>query len=564
MALRALLPHVRPKRGRRKPEEDDVNKSPSQRPRLDSPALADEFVHEKVDGLDPWSAHPDGRHPFFFPDPSRLGAPPVPTSWSAGDALQTPLTTYPQSAITPSTRAGFWENEPRSAVTPSKSKGTGRRHGPKVLSSAWRSGSGGSGKTRGRPPINRPQVGGSSEGPFFTFPSEAAGPTRPSPSQNSGIPVPPQPRPTSAAGSNVALSGRQVAAQASKASSCQLTPPNPPHQEATAATSSSKLSAVPARISIFQCSSHPPNRPPPRPAKPSGLSLQVPQRPTGCVRLATPPPVVMVNGQTAGSGVSTGQDHGQGAPHVASQAAPAIGLGIGSGPASYLYNQADGLAHIQFCADAPLIPGPPTTPGAGPPSLMATALPSSTPNSGPAALSPVQPTEAEDRTNVAEIEAFFADEMLQANWFDNQDKQIPPASLEEIKAIIDTILERLLKGAPTKQMFLINLAALAGGKFLMTNRKLKITRLLEESDRTTYTCQWELRYGGVKGTLDMKDTVLHEKWKKHSDENLQVETESLQISEWEKRYKELLEVVRAKDRRLVDLKTKWLKSLKDE
>ena len=32
MALRALLPHIKPKRGRRKPGEDDMGKSPSQRP----------------------------------------------------------------------------------------------------------------------------------------------------------------------------------------------------------------------------------------------------------------------------------------------------------------------------------------------------------------------------------------------------------------------------------------------------------------------------------------------------------------------------------------------------
>ena len=282
------------------------------------------------------------------------------------------------------------------------------------------------------------------------------------------------------------------------------------------------------------------------------------------MRLASPPPVVLVNGQTTGSAVATGQDHGHGAPHGSSQAAPGIGLEIGSGPASYLQNQADGLAHVQFCADSPLIPSPPRTQTAGPPSFAATALPPSTQNSGPVAPSPAQSTEAEDRTNIAEIEAFFADEMLQANWFDNQGKKIPPASLEEIRAVIDTTLERLRKGAPTKQVFLINLAALAGAKFLMTNRRLSITRV-EESDRTTYTCQWELRYGGVKATLDTKDTVLHEKWKKHPEENRQVEEpESLHTSEWERRYKELLEVIKAKDRRLVDLKTKLLKSLRDE
>src|SRR3954466_647621 len=48
LALRALLPETRPKRGRRKAEDrdddGDLGKSPSQRPRLSSPTLSEDFM----------------------------------------------------------------------------------------------------------------------------------------------------------------------------------------------------------------------------------------------------------------------------------------------------------------------------------------------------------------------------------------------------------------------------------------------------------------------------------------------------------------------------------------
>ncbi|KAK8086852.1 hypothetical protein PG994_001826 [Apiospora phragmitis] len=150
MALRALLPQIRPRRGRRKPE-DDLNKSPSQRPKL-SPPLSGE-----TRATEPWTAHPDGGRTFMFPPPDQLRSSilPGPNSTWNHDVSQTPLSAYPQSAMTP-VNGRFWADEPRSALTPSRAKLLSRRHGAKVVSSAWRSGGAGTGgKTRGRPPINR-------------------------------------------------------------------------------------------------------------------------------------------------------------------------------------------------------------------------------------------------------------------------------------------------------------------------------------------------------------------------------------------------------------------------
>lgn len=193
MALRALLPQIKPKRGRRKPDDDDTGKSPSQRP---SP-LHDEYpasahpASARPDMNEPWSAHPEGRGSVFLfpptPDPMRLSAS-LQSSWATNDVAQTPLTAYPASAITPMTRNAFWAdpNEPKSAISPPKARSTSRRHGAKVVSSAWR-GIGSTGKTRGRPPINR---GGNPDGPFSAFPAISENPTfkLPSPTPERQIP----------------------------------------------------------------------------------------------------------------------------------------------------------------------------------------------------------------------------------------------------------------------------------------------------------------------------------------------------------------------------------------
>lgn len=181
LALRALLPETRPKRGRRKAEDreedGDLGKSPSQRPRLDSPTLSEDFMIARASLLaennTPATAHP-GFHqsfddrivPFSATDPRA----PYPNAfrWGAPDDAQTPMTAYPRSAITPSSdRSQLWNDGSRSAITPNKARSR-RRHGPAV-SSAWPSNgaTSSSGKLRGRPPSNRSVT----DGPFSTFPA---------------------------------------------------------------------------------------------------------------------------------------------------------------------------------------------------------------------------------------------------------------------------------------------------------------------------------------------------------------------------------------------------------
>lgn len=177
LAIRALDPSFRPKRGRRRnseTEQDDHNEpeARSKQQRL-------------MDSAAPMSALPFGAHPDGYNDPwavasavtpqsfapwssrapaSAVSAAPSQLRWQLG---QTPATPHPMSAI-PSSMAAHIESafdEPKSAVTPSSRKR--RRNGPAV-SSAWPSANAPGAKPRGRPPASR----NVQDGPFGTFPAD--------------------------------------------------------------------------------------------------------------------------------------------------------------------------------------------------------------------------------------------------------------------------------------------------------------------------------------------------------------------------------------------------------
>lgn len=515
MALRALLPQIKPRRGRRKPEDDEASKSPSRRP---SPQADDYAGSGRHDGAEPWTAQPDGRGSVFLfppvPDSSRLN--PSGPSWTNGDIVQTPLTAYPipQSAITPSTRNQFWADEPKSAITPSKARSSSRRHGAKVVSSAWRSGGlGGGGKTRGRPPVNR---GAHNEGPFSAFPTSDA-------------PVFMFPPPVDE--KDTALNGAAVLAVAS-------------HHPTTSAAADQCPPIQPPPTSHpqpGQNGSHPPPAQedlPPRPAKRSRLSLQVPERVGGEVRLATPPlppeqptlPVVMVNGRTT----NPPSDPGKKMPYVS-----------GANAINTFNSQAVG-------GEFP----PPEVPSAGTPQVFSR-----------------DPT---DRTNMDLLEAHFVTHVLSAEWYDAQHNRVPVCSVDEAWAFSQRVIENLMRSATTNGEFLLNLAALAGGHILMYKGSLRIVRLEELADRTRYRCSYQLRFGDIMDEWSMEETVMHDTWKKTSASEEQWRADATRGKSappngaggppgpeyWEHKYKELAASMMERDREMVLLRGKVVESIR--
>ncbi|KAF2660821.1 hypothetical protein K491DRAFT_588433 [Lophiostoma macrostomum CBS 122681] len=202
LAVRALDPKLRPKRGRRKADdvEDDMdipgNTPPRKRPQLDTSIPFGNVLQPQ--SAYPNSAHPDHMEGFLGAhDPwaasaitpstavTTASAPgrmhqnrnltPYSASPMSGQQLRwrlntqdNPTTPHPLSAVTPSSAHPDFLDEPQSAVTPSSAKPRSRRrHGPAV-SSAWPSNNSSStGKLRGRPPSNRSVR----DGPFVTFPA---------------------------------------------------------------------------------------------------------------------------------------------------------------------------------------------------------------------------------------------------------------------------------------------------------------------------------------------------------------------------------------------------------
>ncbi|KAK4130308.1 hypothetical protein BT67DRAFT_452536 [Trichocladium antarcticum] len=429
MALRALLPQIRPRRGRKRPEDDGSARSPPQRP---SPRPDHDGRPVQQDGLEPWTARPDGRGSVFLfpplpgqsrPGPGQSGGP----SWGTHDYAQTPLTAcpIPQSAITPSTRNAFWADEPKSAITPSKAR----------------------------------------------FPSPTPGNPMPATSASTthGSPGQPQPSPV-------------------------------------------------------------PKSAPPRPAKRSRLSLQVPERVGGEVRLATPPlpaaqgadPVVMANGQSAEP-----------------RAEPA-NTTAGDGKLNTIYSQSPGTFAGAFMP-----------PGAVP---------------GPQQIFSKDPT---DRTNMGQVEVIFVSELLRAGWYDANHGPVPPGSVGEASALSQQVIENLLRAAPTNEAFLINLAALAGGMLLLNRGSLRVTRLEELPDRTRYSCVWQLRYGDIAGGWTMEETVMHGKWKTAQTDDDGASpgtaggstagpngTGESPADHWERKYKELAASLQRREEDMMRLKAK--------
>ncbi|KAI1084365.1 ARS binding protein 2-domain-containing protein [Whalleya microplaca] len=463
MALRALLPHIRPRRGRKRPEDDTFSKSPSQRPRLDSPTFNGEPRSARPGSLDPWTAHPDGRHAFVFP-PNDPRSSVLPEANSAfpwhNDTSREPMSAYPQSAMTPSTRGGFWLDsaEPQSAITPSKSKSGYRRHGAKVVSSAWRSGAVSMGsKARGRPPTSRP-----TDTPLSAFPEDRKAPQSGSLEQKTQTP------------------------QSTTAPVPMFPPDSIPRSAET----------TPVQTA--------------RPTRPGRLSLQVPERASGPVRLATPPPpVVMVNGKSTVNENAANGTNGRTEPPMEDT------FTVFDRTSAMFTNAATGD------------------------------------NSGS-----VTPADfnGSDRTNCDEIEGLFIADLLECKWYDKDGRLGPSACIEEATALTKACIESISKQALTKQAFLINLSALAGVSYMMKAGSNHVQRFEEGPDYTRYLCTWSLRFGAVNGTFSLRETVPHSRWKREFQKQeelsmgVRVPTEGEAATEyWRKRYADLVRLTNRKN-----------------
>jgi hypothetical protein len=270
LALRALKPEFRPKRGRRRVDDIDdfepMSAIEPKRPHLDTTVAT--YPHSAYPGTA--SAHPDDvdRYPGDnWLTPASLAPSSAAKPSSGGNfrfmVNETPTTPNPMSAVTPlSAHPDSAFDDPLSAISQTQRMRMRRRHGTAV-SSAWPSNNTTpNGKLRGRPPTNRSVK----DGPFVTFPAN--------PKAKEG-PVRDLSRPS--------LPARE------------LTPPATAGSTTTKLDSPFRLPQMPTPISATTNKTATPTSGGGS-QRPERLSLQVPQHVGNPVRLVTP--TVVVNGSS--------------------------------------------------------------------------------------------------------------------------------------------------------------------------------------------------------------------------------------------------------------------------
>lgn len=583
MALRSLLPQIRPRRGRKRPENEDSSRSPSQRPRTESGGeemgVGGSGGGGGIQPLDLWPSHPGAATgAVVFPSPSQdqfarlnlnLGTPGA--AWAGENFAQTPLTAHSYSGMTPSPGNSFWPSQSgdtKPVAAPSKPKAN-KRHGAKVVSSAWRSGGpGGPGKTRGRPPLNRQNTSATSDAsPFHAFPAQSS-PTydHVSPHMTPNIPA-------------------------------TVMAASPNHSAVSMASEPQSNLIMNQQHSAFDTSMQ--DQPNPRSLRPtrSRLSLQVPERAGAEVRLATPPgnsggpPVVMLNGRA----MRGHHDANFGAiPHNTDTL---VMEAFGTGSHNYIplqeqqqqpqHHHQHYQQHSQQGVSAAMSPNDPLT--------YATAAQQfqqgSTSQRQPAAedRQGIQFTDLTDRTNLDALESFFIYDIVGAEWFDSNGSQIPACSVDEAAGIYQQVIEDVMKGAPSKETFLINVAALIGGGLLRSGRSVRVHKTAGGDGSGVYDCNWELQLGDVKGAYSIRVALPHGKWRTHrgskskgidtlggtgDDEDAEGEEDDSELADrgdddddegggdgvkWQRKYRDLLEIVQQQKSELSDIRKGMLR-----
>lgn len=598
MALRSLLPHIRPRRGRKRPDDDSVSRSPSQKPKMEpgsdqiNPINTGPIVEQHQ--LDLWTdVQPDARsgtylftHDHFNHVNMGLEPPGPPTN---EDFTPTPMTAQPFHTVTPGTAGDYWPEHPgnsRSSTTPTKPK-TSRRHGAKAVSSAWRSGgSGGSGKTRGRPPLKRQTSQTNSQGEVAT----PSFPSFPSASVQSASP------PTAFVHASLHHSPQVVDAALQQDSMVMpamdnlaptMTPAHHPQhrtggiQQGYRMPGERNTETHSRRLKQMR----------------SGLSLQVPETRGAEVRLATPQgqqqvPAVVVNGEMTAAeeqaSIMVHPPHHHQSFHIGTTGPDMhmmdpFSSGAAQDMYSILYQQETQQHHKHQHYHPPQIQHVPQTSQDNDPlyaitttsthcmtsthqpaSLTATTTtrfhhptPASLAESTSADIRPadVPSRDMGNRTNLDSLEALLTYELLGAEWTDVQGDQIATCGIDEAGAVAREVVENARRVAGSAQGFLMNVAAIAGVRWLRKpDARVQVQRMgMLEGEREVYDIHWELQLGDVRSGFSLREVVAREWWvrqKEHDEGGAESEDEAVEGEEnedtsmrWRRKYRRLLGVV---------------------
>lgn len=202
----------------------------------------------------------------------------------------------------------------------------------------------------------------------------------------------------------------------------------------------------------------------------------------------------------------------------------------------------------------------------------------------------IQFSDPTDRTNLDALESFFIYDIVGADWFDPNGTQIPACSVDEAAGIYQQVIEDVMKGAASKETFLINVAALIGGGLLRSGRSVKVHRTVGGDGSSVYDCNWELQVGDVKGAYSIRVALPHGKWSAQrgnkskesntlgavgDDEDAEGEEDDSELADrgdgddddegggsgtkWQRKYRDLLEIVQQQKSELSDIRKGMLR-----
>lgn len=560
MALRSLLPHIRPRRGRNKrPDERAKNsgRSPSsQRARSvevqHQQQQQQQHPHhqqqQQQQQLDFWAApHTDARSNDFLLPPHDLDFSNMsidhttmsPWILQPEDFANTPLSnqftytgaTTPLHNHTSSASASnmLWAEQPSDhhmpaeelplpeAVTPSSSTITtmttstsrkSKRHGAKVVSSAWRAGGpGGSGKTRGRPPTKRKntsnrgqQLEEAEEGlsPFSAFQTLPGRTNTSSPPSTMGHNTPQRPTAMMAVGS-------------SNNSLPAITMIMP----TTTITTNTELSLFGMHLEAHQQHDQDHRQ------VPSQLPLQMPER-MGDEAIFAPhrlvaPEIHMMDPFAAGTLYDTDSFHQvqqrQLEHDLRFQTRPQD-TAITSTPSfQRTISRSAEMSNLR----PPLPPHHLEQQQQTPPRVPPTTVHMQDHNT-------VTYQDTTDRTNLDTIESLLAHALLSASWHDARGTAIPACGVDEAVAISSGLVETVRKGATSREAFVSNISTLAGTTILKNpeGHTVRVCRMEErggggaggeEGEFRVYDIHWVLRLGDVREEFHLREKVHWAKWK---------------------------------------------------
>lgn len=178
--------------------------------------------------------------------------------------------------------------------------------------------------------------------------------------------------------------------------------------------------------------------------------------------------------------------------------------------------------------------------------------------------------EPKDDTNVEAIETMYLQCILSADWVDIDGNPAERCNIDEALRIVRQLLAHMRENAADDTAFLINVAAMAGGRIL--SKSLELRRLAEDERNTWYRSAWHMQYGGVTGYINMEVCV------PKSDQDIEKERANDEIEDpeeldfeetegdgkrvnWKKKYLDLHQITIERDMKLRELKKTVLDGL---